>query len=232
MYRELAQHYDRIYGSKDYGAEAGVVRDQVLSRNPSANTLLDVACGTGGHLEHLKEWFDCQGLDLSPDMIEIASTKLPGMRLQVANMTDFVLDRRFDAVVSLFSAVGHLVTVDRLNMAIDNMASHLRPGGVLIVEPWIDPSDWVAGHVDMDTYEDDGLKLARLSVSEPVERGRMVMEWLVGTKFGVQRLREEHEMGWFTASEYVGAFESAGLNVVHDPDGLSGRGLYIGMAVN
>ena len=102
------------------------------------------------------------------------------------------------------------------------------PVEVLIVEPWIDPAKWVLGQVGLDTYEDEENKLARLSVSEPVERGRMVMDWLVGRRFGVQRLREEHEMGWFTHSEYVAAFKDAGLQVDHDPTGPAGRGLYIG----
>lgn len=228
MYRELAEHYDRIYQSKDYGSEAASVRDIVIAYNPEAKTLLDVACGTGEHLVHFKRWFECEGLDASAQMVRIAETKLPDMPLHVADMTDFSLERHFDAVVSLFSSVGHLVTLNRLNTAIANMTSHLNPGGVLVVEPWIDPADWIAGYIDMDTYEDSEVKLARLSVSEPVDRGRMVMEWMAGTKFGVQRLREEHEMGWFTRTEYESAFESAELKVIHDPTGISGRGLYIG----
>ena len=65
MYRELADLYDRIYGSKDYEAESARVSETVLEHNPAAQTLLDVACGTGGHLVHLEKQFKCEGLDLS-----------------------------------------------------------------------------------------------------------------------------------------------------------------------
>lgn len=228
MYNQLAEHYDRIYASKNYEPEADRLREVIAERDPNARSLLDVACGTGGHLLHLQKHFECEGLDLSEEMVRIAREKLTNMPLHVASMTDFDLGRRFDAVVCLFSAVGHLVTVERLSAAIGNMAAHLNPGGVLVVEPWIDPADWIAGHVNMDTYEDDDLKIARLSVSEPVDRGRIVMEWLVGTKFGVQRLRDEHEMGWFTRDEYESAFRQAGLSVTRNAHGLTGRGLYIG----
>lgn len=232
MYRELAGMYDRVYGSKNYESESAHVKEIITEHAPDAKTLLDVACGTGGHLEHLQHRFDCEGLDLSEEMVLVAKEKLPDMALHVADMTSFDLGKRFDAVVCLFSAVGHLLTVERLNAAITNMAAHMAPNGVLVIEPWIDPTEWIAGHVSLDTFEDDEVKVARLSVAEPIERGRVVMEFLVGTKAGVTRLRDEHEMGWFTRSEYEHAFAQAGLSVRFEQPGLGGRGLYIGMFDN
>ena len=80
----------------------------------------------------------------------------------------------------------------------------------------------------LDTFEDDDLKVARMTLSEPVDRGRVVMEFLVGTKAGVTRLRDEHEMGWFTRDEYESAFRYAGLSVRYDVPGHFSRGLYTG----
>lgn len=228
MYRELAEHYDRIYAAKDYAAESARVQQIIAEFNPEARSLLDVACGTGGHLAHLLRHFECEGLDLSPEMVALARKKLPRTKIHVASMTGFKLERNFDAVVSLFSAVGHLVTVDRLNSAVSSMADHLNSPGVLIVEPWIKPEDWVPGRLGLDTYDGEDLKIARLTLSEPVDRGRIVMEYLIGTKSGVRRLRDDHEMGWFTHSEYQSAFAHANLGVRFDPIGLTGRGLYIG----
>jgi len=33
----------------------------------------------------------------------------------------------------------------------------------------------------------------------------------------------------FTEKEYLDAFRSAGLEVIHDAEGLDGRGMYIGL---
>jgi hypothetical protein len=52
--------------------------------------------------------------------------------------------------------------------------------------------------------------------------------YLIGTKDGVRYLRDRHELGLFAASDYENAFRRADLAVEHDPEGLIGRGLYIG----
>ena len=44
--------YDAIYQGigKDYAAESAEITALIRARRPDAVTLLDVACGTGGHL--------------------------------------------------------------------------------------------------------------------------------------------------------------------------------------
>lgn len=230
MYQELAGIYDHVYGSKDYEQESSRLAEIILEHDPKTRTLLDVACGTGGHVVHLRNRFESEGLDLNEEMLKLARTKAPDVTFHCGSMTEFDLNKRYDAVVCLFSAVGHLKTVERLNLAVSRMANHLRPGGILIIEPWIDPTDWTVGHVGLDTFEDEEMKVARMVVSEPVDRGRLVMEYLIGTKAGVTRLRDEQEMGWFTHAEYEESFRRAGLSVNFSEQGLTGRGLYIGTA--
>ena len=46
--------YDLAYSFKDYAGESASVRNAVHARVPQARSLLDVACGTGKHLEHLR----------------------------------------------------------------------------------------------------------------------------------------------------------------------------------
>jgi SAM-dependent methyltransferase len=137
MFSQTAQWYDKIYQSmKDYGAEAdtlmGIIR--AYRRSPG-NRLLDIACGTGLHLSYLKEHFYVEGLDLDEHLLAIARHRLPEVPLHHADMTDFTLGRRFDVVTCLFSAIGYVKTLDHLAHAIQCMASHLSPGGVLLIEP-------------------------------------------------------------------------------------------------
>jgi predicted TPR repeat methyltransferase len=98
----------------------------IRRHQPRARTLLDVACGTGRHLEHLRREFDCQGLDLDEGLLAVAAGRLPGTRLTRADMTDFALGRRFDAVICLFSSIGYLATVEQ---AADGRCNHGRAPG-------------------------------------------------------------------------------------------------------
>ena len=70
MFEKSAHLYDLAYSFKDYAGESTWVRNAIQTRVPQARSLLDVACGTGKHLEHLRAEFDCQGLDLNPDFVE------------------------------------------------------------------------------------------------------------------------------------------------------------------
>jgi hypothetical protein len=56
-----------------------------------------------------------------------------------------------------------------------------------------------------------------------------VFHYMVATSQGVEYFTERHELGLFAHEEYLGAFHKAGLETVHDPEGLDGRGLYIGL---
>jgi ubiquinone/menaquinone biosynthesis C-methylase UbiE len=104
MFSRSADLYDALYATfKDYADEAARLRELI---GPDARTLLDVACGTGAHLELLREHYEVVGLDLDPELLAIARGRLPGVELVEGDMTGFDLGRRFDAVACLFSSIG------------------------------------------------------------------------------------------------------------------------------
>jgi SAM-dependent methyltransferase len=136
---ELAEVYDLLYAEghgKDYQAEAAELATLIRHRCPQARSLLDVACGTGGHLLHLRRHFDhAEGLELSAPMRARAAAKLPGVPIHGGDLRDFHLSRRFDAVTCLFSAIGYVRDLHELRGGVRTMTAHLNPGGVLVVEP-------------------------------------------------------------------------------------------------
>ena len=231
MYRDSARYYDAIYNFKDYSAEAAAVSAQIRAHKPDAATLLDVACGTGAHLAHFAREYRVEGIDLSEEQLAIARARLPGIELHQGDMTTFDLGKTFDAVTCMFSSIGYVGTLDGLDAAIGRMAAHLAPGGVLVVEPWLPPDAFEAGHLSTLFVDEPDIAIARMSISHKEgRRSWFDMEHLVGSADGIEQFVEHHELGLFTVEEQIAAFERAGLRVEHDPDGPIGRGLYVGVA--
>jgi ubiquinone/menaquinone biosynthesis C-methylase UbiE len=228
MFTESAAFYDLLYRFLDY--EEAVRRlDAILERQaPQAQTLLDVGCGTGRHLELLRERYRVEGLDINPVMLETARRRLPGVGLHEADMADFSLARRFDVIVSLFSAIAYVGTEERMRAATLCMRRQLNPGGVLVVEPWFTPDAYWTGTITANQVDDEELKIAWMYTSER-EGSLSVLDihYLIGRPTGIECVRERQELGLFSQEQHLDAFRAAGLEARFEPDGLLGRGLYV-----
>lgn len=233
MFSKSAQYYDEIYGAigKNYSAETNKAHKIIQKYKKSKGmSLLDVACGTGIHAGYLSKYYKVEGLDLDAKMLSVARKKYPKIHFHHGDMTNFELGHQFDAIVCLFSSIGYVKTKTKLRKAIETMSQHLLPGGVLLVEPWFTPEQWNPGRAFTLQVDKPDLKIVRMSHSG--QRGKISVlefQYLVGTPKGIEHSTEIHELGLFRHKEYMDAFKTAGLSVLHDPKGLDGRGLYIGM---
>lgn len=230
MFTKTARFYDKIYAFKDYPAEVerlvAIVRQNLRS---GGHRLLDVACGTGQHVEYLKAHFEVEGLDINEELLDIARQRNPGVVFHQGDMLDFHLGRRFDVVTCLFSSIGYVKTLDNVRRAVARMARHLVDGGVLVVEPWFTPADWHAPSVHALFIDEPEIKIARVNTS--FQEGRLSyfdLHYLIGTIEGTEHFVERHELGLFETDEMRAEIEGAGLEVTYDAEGLTGRGLFVG----
>jgi len=233
MYSKTAQWYDALYRFKEYQAEAEQITARIRAEHPDARTILDVGCGTAEHDRFLTQEYQVDGLDITPDFVRIAAAKNPAGRYFCADMADFSLPMHYDVILCLFSAIGYVKTLARLVDALVCFRCHMNPGGIILVEPWFTPETF---HPEEKVYlltgENDQGKICRMNVSRCEGRLSILdFHYLLGTAAGIEYLTERHELGLFTEREMLEAFAQAGLAVSHDPEGLTGRGLYTARAI-
>jgi SAM-dependent methyltransferase len=230
MFSVSAEFYDLIYSTfKDYIGEAAQIESLLRRLDPQCQTVLDVACGTGEHARLLAaQGFVVDGIDIDPAFVRIAQQKHPAGRFFVADMSDFHLSNRYDAVLCLFSSIGYLQTLDRVSWAFKTFRDHLTPGGVIIIEPWFAPGVLDPTRVTRKTGEAHGIRVARVSRTE-IEGAisRLHFDYEITDTTGTRHASEVHELGLFATDELLRTFQEAGLHVEYDPKGLTDRGLYI-----
>src|SRR3989442_12919214 len=100
------------------------------------------------------------------------------------------------------------------------MASNLKLGGVLVVEPWPTPKQYQIGRLGANFVDEPNLKVARFGISRV--RGKLLIQdlhHLVAIPDRIQHFVERLAMGLFSHEEYLEAFRLLKLENVYDLDG-------------
>lgn len=233
LYKDLARYYDLIYSWKDYKKEAEQIMDLIKQfQQSSSRDLLEVACGTGKHLEFFKQQFNCMGIDINEGMLEIARKRLQDVELKQSDMTNMDLGKQFDVITCLFSSIGYVKTEKNLLKTLENFVKHLKPGGIVIFEPWFNKETFTVGTPHMTTHDGEDIKIARLNVSA-VEGNISIldMHYLVAEKDKeVIYFSDRHELGMFENDRILELIKEAGLEAKLVKESFrTDRGLFVGI---
>ena len=234
MYSKFAKWYDLHYCSlKDYEAEAERI-DYILGKfDPKPRSVLDVACGTGEHASILakKYGYEVDGIDLEPDLIEIASAKCPKGEFTVADMRSFSLSKQYDVALCLFSSIAYSETSEGLLATLTQIGKHLKTGGWLIIEPWVEPADWKTGIVDASESFDKDTQTKVLQAREGRSERRVSVlniDYHIESPEGDFHFTETHRLGLFTRRQIEKAMKETGFQPKYVPKGVLEAPLYLG----
>ena len=231
--RELARFYDPLTDWKDYRSEARRI-EAIAARfgNPGRTTWLDVACGTGRHLEFLHRNHPCAGVDGNREMLRIARRRLPHIPLVQADMRSFQLPEPVGS---------RIVSRQRDWSPADEARRAERPRQLRgpsetrwcrVVEPWIERRAFRSGLVHLRAHEDPSITVARMAYSSR-QGDHSVIQWhyLIGGPGRGVRYREVTDVGLLLARPELLAFMRAtGLRARFVARGLMpGRGLLVGV---
>jgi SAM-dependent methyltransferase len=172
-----ATYYNIINSDKDYGKECNFLKEifHKYSKHYPVS-ILDAGCGTGNHLIPLaKSGFQMTGIDASKSMIKVARQRAAlsdrETDLSVSDIRSFKLDKKFDAVISMFAVLGYLNKDKDIIRALKCIRNHLNPGGLFVFDVWYGPAVWkIKPETRLKIIKRDSLKLYRFA--EPTLRER------------------------------------------------------------
>lgn len=238
VFADYAAYYDLIYGDKDYKAETNYIINLVKRYNPSAKTILEAGCGTGKHAVLFAEkGYSVYGIDLSPHMIDIARNKLDKLPENIKNLLYFQcsdiccleLDKKFDAVISLFHVMSYQTSNYNLEKAFHSISKHLSKGGIFIFDCWYGPAVLTnKPSVRIKKLENENIKVIR--IAEPVlypNENTVDVNYHIITKNkingAVKEFHELHKMRYFFKPEIEFLFSSSGFKTIYFQEWLNGN---------
>lgn len=137
------QNHDAFYAQTyddsvpDWPGEIDFYRAYAAKAKSQDRSVLELACGTGRVAIRLaQDGASVVGLDISPDMINVAMQKTTGLenaRWIEGDMRSFQIDETFELALIPGHAFQNLNTPQDQVACLECIQQHLNPGGILIV---------------------------------------------------------------------------------------------------
>jgi len=139
-YSSLAFIYDEVMSDVDYETWADYVDEIIITHNPGARRLLELACGTGTIALSLEE-LDCYEItatDGSIDMIRVAKEKgavvNSEVHFEVMDFNEIQLNETYDVVYLIFDSINYLLEEEQILKLHRDVKQILSPNGIFIYD--------------------------------------------------------------------------------------------------
>lgn len=134
-YQQMPEYFDAHNVNEETETKNAVI--EKLLKKQRVNSVLDMTCGTGSQVFYLAEHgYKVIGSDFSPALIERARNKADKIGKNITFMDgDMRVLRagKFDAVITIFNAIGHLTKAD-FEKTLQNIHANLKDGGVYVFD--------------------------------------------------------------------------------------------------
>lgn len=137
LYNELAEYYFKIESNhRDIRNDISLIKSYLNAEEQQS--VLDLGCGTGEHLEALRKLgFAVTGIDSSAEMLDIARKRYQtGINFINKNFLNFDFYNEFNSVICLFGSMDYLLNDRDVDTLFWNSWRAMKPGGCGIFEVW------------------------------------------------------------------------------------------------
>lgn len=210
-YTMFAEVYDKLI-NVDYGAMADRIESIFNKYGKKPNLVLDLACGTGSlTMELSRRGYDMIGVDLSEDMLSVATDKAPDIRFLCQDMTEFELYGTVDAIVCTLDAVNYITDKRRLKKMFSLVHNYLNPDGIFIFD--INTEHKLKNVLSDNTFvydEEDVFYTWENYYRKGIST--QILNFFVDTGDGYRRFFEEHIQRAYSVTEIKEMLKNAKLD--------------------
>ena len=213
-YDGFAWFYNRHWG-EEFSRPVLEIFNFVLFPNLSAGArILDLCCGTGQLAAGLiAQGYRVTGIDGSQAMLDLARLNAPEALLVRADARTFTLQDTFDAVVSTFDSLNHVLSLEELTEVFRRVHAALDADGIFLFDLNMEEEFETAGRESgFDIVEEDHACVVR-STFEPrakLKRYEVTMFNLDGEVWRRNDLTLLQR--YYDSSDVVAALTEAGFN--------------------
>lgn len=231
IYTHLAVIYDEVMREIDYDDWADYIDAIIQKHHPDAQTLIELACGTGSLALSLEELdcYDITASDYSEQMLEIARSKAVFKKSSVEwKQIDFFAipdNKKYDVVIMLFDSINYVRDVSSVQQVFEQVKSILDDNSIYILD--FTTPQHSKKHADLMNDQGitpDNYRFVRISSyleAEGNHYNEFVIEKLSDDKQTVlERKREVHVQKTFTLADIRKVVALAGLQEVIAYDDL------------
>ena len=105
----------------------------------ASSSILEIGCGTGFYTNIVHELGASEyvGVDITNTLFDKLTAEFSDFQFLKIDVATEPLDASFDIVI-MIDVTQHIVTSEKFSHAMQNIRSHLNPGGLFIVTSWLD----------------------------------------------------------------------------------------------
>lgn len=199
-FNAYSRYYDLLYKDKDYVGEAAYIKSLLVKQGLTQGSLLEFGSGTGKHGNLLaSNGYQVHGIERSAEMVSLAKQG-GGFTCERGDICTVKLNRKFDAVLSLFHVISYQITNQALTDVFSRASEHLQSGGLFVFDFWYSPAVYAQKPVvRVKRMADSDVEITR--IAEPViipNENRVDVNFTVYahnlSTGDVQTLKETHPM--------------------------------------
>jgi SAM-dependent methyltransferase len=154
--------YHRLWTDWYLPAAMPALERLFFSQVPAGGDVLDLCCGSGHVTKELvARGYRVTAVDSSAALIEHARQVLPSVDFRVQDARNLQLETHFDAILSTFDSLNHILTVEDLSRVFSGARRVLRPSGFFLFDMNLEEAYSADLHEWAVTVEDASVTLTR-----------------------------------------------------------------------